>query len=208
MLPVENHLRALIWDMGGVLVRNMDRSIRGRLAAPFGMSWLDLENLFFGNPVAQKASLGQATEADSWEYVRQQLGMNPEDMPAFIDMFWSCDKFDEDLYAFTMALKPRLKVALLSNAYPESRSSLGRRWPHFYNMFDVSIFSAEVGLVKPDPKIYHLVLDLLGIRAEEAVFVDDFVENIAGARAVGLKAIHFVEPRQTMDELTLMIEAS
>ena len=59
-------IRALVWDMGGVLVRNMDPAIRGRLAEPYGMSYMDLENLFFGNEVAAKASLGLAHEDDIW----------------------------------------------------------------------------------------------------------------------------------------------
>jgi len=193
--------RALVWDMGGVLVRNMDPSIRGRLAAPFGMTYLELENLFFGSPAAYLASIGQATEADAWEYVRQKLNMRPEDMPAFIDAYWSCDQFDEELYAFTMALKPRIKVGLVSNAYPETRASLERRFPHFYNMFDVAIFSAEVCMAKPDPRIYRMALAGLGVQPGEAVFVDDFIENVEGARAVGMQAVHFKNSAQVRSEL-------
>lgn len=196
-----NKLRALIWDMGGVLVRNMNPSIRGRLAAPYGMTYLDLENLFFGNDVAYQASIGKASEADSWEFVRQKLNIKPEEMPAFIETYWSCDLFDEELYAFTMALKPCYKVGLVSNAYPETRASLAQRFPHFYDMFDVAIFSAEVKMAKPDPRIYQLALAELGVRPEEAVFVDDFIENVEGARAVGMQAIHFKNSLQARTEL-------
>lgn len=204
-MSASNSLRALIWDMGGVLVRNMDRSIRGRLAAPYGMTWSELEDLFFGNEVAQKAALGQATEADAWEYVRRRLNLKPEDMPQFIATFWSCDKFDEDLYDFTMKLKLRLKVALLSNAFPETRASLSHRWPHFYDMFDLAIFSSEVGLAKPDPRIYHLALNRLEVQPHQAVFVDDFRENVEGAKAVGMKVIHFKDPKQVISELAGML---
>ncbi len=198
---IPNHYRALIWDMGGVLVRNMDPSIRGRLAAPYGMSYLDLENLFFGNEVAVQASIGQATEADSWKYVQKKLNIPAEKMAEFIDTFYSCDKFDEDLYTFTMQLKPRYRVGLLSNAYPETRASLARRFPHFYDLFDVTIYSAEVGMAKPNPQIYRLMLDRLGIEPQSGVFVDDFIENVEGARAVGMHAIHFRSSQQVRDEL-------
>lgn len=198
---IPNHYRALIWDMGGVLVRNMDPSIRGKLAAPYGMTYMDLENLFFGNEVAVKASIGQATEADSWKYVQNKLNIPAEKMPEFIDTFYSCDKFDQDLYAFTMELKPRYLVGLLSNAYPETRASLARRFPHFYDLFDATIFSAEVGMAKPNPQIYHLMLDRLEIEPQAGVFVDDFIENVEGARAVGMHAIHFRSSQQVRDEL-------
>jgi HAD superfamily hydrolase (TIGR01509 family) len=190
-------VRALVWDMGGVLVRNMDPSIRGRLAEPYGMSSMDLENLFFGNEVAAKASLGLAHEEDIWDFVRLKLNILPQNLPEFVKTYWSCDKFDEELYAFSMSLRPRYQVALLSNAYWETRASLARRFPHFFDMFDVTIFSAEVGLVKPDARIYQLTLDQLGVKPEEAVFVDDFIENVEGAQAVGMKAIHFKNSQQT-----------
>ena len=194
-------VRALVWDMGGVLVRNMDPSIRGRLAEPYAMSYMDLENLFFGNEVAAKASLGLAHEDDIWEFVRKKLNIEPKNLPEFIKTYWSCDMFDEELFAFSMALRPRYQVALLSNAYWETRASLARRFPHFFNMFDVTIFSAEVGLVKPDARIYRLTLEKLGVKPEEAVFVDDFIENVEGAQAVGMKAIHFKSSQQTQQVL-------
>jgi putative hydrolase of the HAD superfamily len=129
-------------------------------------------------------------------------------MPGFIEAFWSCDRFDEDLYAFTMAARPRLKVALLSNAFLETRASLQRRWPHFFNMFDCSGFSAEVGMVKPDPRIYQLVLDQLGVPARAAIFVDDFIKNILGAQAVGLRGVHFKNAQQAMDEIASLLPVS
>ncbi|MDO8970487.1 MAG: HAD family phosphatase [Saprospiraceae bacterium] len=194
-------VRALVWDMGGVLVRNMELSIREQLSEPYGMSYMDLENLFFGNAVAAKASLGLAHEDDIWDFVRQKLNIQPQNLSEFIKLYWSCDKLDEDLYAFTMALRPRYQVALLSNAYWETRASLIRRFPRFFDMFDVTIFSAEVGLVKPDARIYRLTLEKLGVEPEEAVFVDDFIENIQGAQAVGMKAIHFKSSQQIQQAL-------
>lgn len=205
-MPDPKPLRALIWDMGGVLVRNMNPSIRGQLANPYGMTYLDLENLFFGSEMAAQASIGAATEADAWEYIRQKLNLSPVEMPAFIETYWSCDQFDEELYAFTMALKPRYKVGLISNAYPETRASLAQRFPHFYDMFDVAIFSAEVKMAKPDPRIYRMALDQLGIEACEAVFVDDFIENVEGARAVGMQAIHFKNSIQVRDDLMELLK--
>ncbi len=196
-------VRALIWDAGGVLVRNAAPDVRGRLVERYGMTGMDLENLFFGNEMNQKASIGLAHEADSWEIVRQKLDLKPEEMPQFIETFWSCDRFDEDLYAFTMALKPRYKVGLLSNATLETRAGVARRFPKFFDMFDVTVFSAEVGIVKPDARIYRLILDRLGVEAQEAVFVDDFIENIEGARRLGLHAIHFknsIQARAALQE--------
>ena len=57
-------------------------------------------------------------------------------------------------------------------------------------LFDDVVDSSAVGLRKPDPRIYHLALDRLDVRADETVFVDDAIGNVVGARAVGMRAVH------------------
>jgi len=70
---------------------------------------------------------------------------------------------------------------------------LTERWK-IADAFDVLVISAEVGIAKPDALIFSLALERLGVSAEEAVFVDDFVENIEAARAYGLHTVHFACP--------------
>jgi epoxide hydrolase-like predicted phosphatase len=68
-------------------------------------------------------------------------------------------------------------------------------------MFDETVFSAEVGMAKPDARIYQLILNRLGVEPQEAVFVDDFIENVEGARHLGLHAIHFKNSPQALAAL-------
>jgi epoxide hydrolase-like predicted phosphatase len=189
-------LRAVVWDMGGVLVRNLAPEPRIQLAEKYGISEQQLEELVFGNPVSAKASLGQASVEDLWNYVATTLNIDRQDLPAFVTAFWSSDRLDEVLLDFIESLRVRYKTGLLSNAFADTRPSVTVRFPRLLKVFDVSLFSAEEGLVKPDPRFYRLMLDRLGIHAEEAIFVDDFTENVAGAEAVGMKAVHFKNPQQ------------
>jgi 2-haloacid dehalogenase len=55
--------------------------------------------------------------------------------------------------------------------------------------------------MKPDPKIYYLAAESVGVQVTEALFVDDFAENIEGARAVGMQALHFTDPDTARQEL-------
>jgi putative hydrolase of the HAD superfamily len=76
------------------------------------------------------------------------------------------------------------RLALLSNAGPDfgsyfRRGALG-------DFFAACYVSGELGLLKPDPKIYQYVLDDLGISAAEAVFIDNYEANIRGAEALGI----------------------
>jgi HAD superfamily hydrolase (TIGR01509 family) len=68
-------------------------------------------------------------------------------------------------------------------------------------MFDAIVISGEVGMRKPEPEIFALVLDLLGVRADETVFVDDLRPNIEAARALGLVAVHHTAYDDTAAEL-------
>ncbi len=194
---VSNHaVRAVIWDMGGVLLRNMAPEPRLRLAKKYGLSEPALENLVFANPVSAKATLGQAGVDELWEYVARTLNIDRQELPAFVAAFWSSDRVDEELLDFIETLHASYKTGLLSNAFDDTRPSVSVRFPRLLKVFDVSLFSAEEGLAKPDPRFYHRILDRLGIKAEEAVFVDDFEENVEGARAVGIKAVQFKNTQQ------------
>jgi HAD superfamily hydrolase (TIGR01509 family) len=59
--------------------------------------------------------------------------------------------------------------------------------------------------MKPEPKVYLLAAESVGVKPDEALFIDDFIENVEGARRVGMQALHFQEPealQQRLAELT------
>jgi putative hydrolase of the HAD superfamily len=66
-------------------------------------------------------------------------------------------------------------------------------WP-LDTRFDAVVISCEVGLSKPDPRIYQLCLDRLGLRAPETLFVDDRADNVEGAARLGLRTLQFEGP--------------
>ena len=63
------------------------------------------------------------------------------------------------------------------------------------------VVSAHEGIIKPNPEIYKLLLQRNQLRAEDCVFIDDSEQNVIGARAVGIDAIHFIGPSQLREEL-------
>jgi 2-haloacid dehalogenase len=75
-----------------------------------------------------------------------------------------------------------------------------KRYP-FLASFDGAIVSGDERLLKPDPAIYHLLIERYGLSAEECLFIDDSVANVEGARAVGMQAIHYREPMDLGAEL-------
>ena len=199
-------LRAVIWDMGGVLLRTTDGAPRERLAARLGIDRWELERRVFSGPSGQQAQLGRISLAAHWENVRQDFGLQPVEMAEFQRQFWDGDVLDMELVAYVRSLRVRYLTALLSNYFPGLRGELENHW-HIADAFDELVISSEIGVVKPDPRIYQLALERLSVLPGEAVFIDDFAVNIKGAQVAGLRTIHFLNPDQVRQELDALMFA-
>ena len=93
-----------------------------------------------------------------------------------------------------------LKVALLSNMHADM-ARYSRKHFDWVNKFDTAILSAEIRSVKPEPGIYLRTVEALGVRPEDALFIDDRERNTRGANQVGIKAIRFESIGQLAREL-------
>ncbi len=193
-------IKAIIFDLGGVLLRTADFSPRERLAARLGMARSELEEFIFGGESGERAQKGEITIQEHWENLRRQLNSSPQEFKAILDEFFSCDDLDLVLIDSIQKLHQSYKIALLSNAWDDLRQTLHERW-NINGLFDELIISAEVKMVKPDPRIFHLALERLKVLPSEAVFIDDITENVEAARKVGLHAIHYHDTQHTLDEL-------
>jgi putative hydrolase of the HAD superfamily len=85
------------------------------------------------------------------------------------------------------------RTAFLSNSGPEVMARVREHWP-LEARFDAVVISCEVGLSKPDPRIYQLCLDRLGLAAPATLFVDDRADNVEAAARVGLQTLQFEGP--------------
>ncbi|MDX1601135.1 MAG: HAD family phosphatase [Anaerolineales bacterium] len=193
-------IKAVIWDMGGVIVRTEDRASREaweqRLDLPIGR----LDQEVFESPESHQASVGEATADEVWRGVAERHGLDSEQRAQLERDFWAGDLVDEGLVDVIRGLQSQYTTALLSNAWPDVREVIENQWG-FADAFEEIVISAEVGMVKPNPKIYQLTLRRLQVHPEHAVFIDDFEKNVEGARAVGLHAIRFRTKQQTLREL-------
>jgi epoxide hydrolase-like predicted phosphatase len=192
-------IRAIIWDLGGVLLRTEDRQPRREAAARLGLTYEQLEDLVFNSEVGRRAQLGLATPADVWEAVRQAHHLAPEELSRLQQAFFAGDRIDRALVEYIRSLRPRYKVGVISNAWNNLDDLLARE--RIAGLFDHVVGSGDVGLMKPDPRIYRLSLQGLAVAAPQAVFIDDNPSNVEGARAVGMQAIHFLGPQQALRDL-------
>jgi putative hydrolase of the HAD superfamily len=102
-----------------------------------------------------------------------------------------------------LAASDRYLLGALNN---EARETNDFRFQQFglRKLFGLALSSCYLGLRKPDPAIYRRALDILGRPAERVLFIDDRVENVAGAEAAGMKALHFEGYEPLRDALDIL----
>lgn len=182
-------IRAVLFDLGGVIVRTEYQAPRQHLAERFGMDYEDIDKIVFGSGSAARASIGEIDEEEHWRNVMKTLKLPAGDYEHVRDEFFAGDVIDHEILNFLRSIKPKYKTGLISNAWSGLREYIVRE--KFDDAFHHMVISAEVGVAKPDPRIFHIALEQLQVQAKEAVFVDDVLENIEACEKVGMKGIHF-----------------
>ncbi len=192
-------VRAIFFDLGGVIIRTDYQAPREHLAERLNTTYEDLNRIVFDSESSRQASVGAITTEAHWDLVVRRLGRPVSEAKAIREEFFAGDVVDLELLAFIRTLRPRYKTGAISNAWPDTRPSLVQK--KIDDAFDALIISAEVGVMKPEPKIYHIALEKLGVSPREAAFVDDTPVNVDAARALGMQGILFREPRRALSDL-------
>lgn len=200
-------IKSVVWDMGGVILRTEDSSGRERWEKRLGLGPGSLANIVFDGHGSRLAVVGEATDEEVWSWVLERLGLPETERQALIADFFGGDRVDRRLVGFIRGLRPEVATGMITNAWPNVRRFFEHEWK-IADAFDSLVISAEVGLMKPDARIYRLALADLGVEPGEAVFVDDMPENIEGAQAVGMHGIRFVTPEQAMGEVRELLGSS
>lgn len=196
-------IKAVIWDVGGVIARTEDLTPRDQLASDLGVTRAYLNDLFFSGAEGTRAQKGEISAGQLMAVIREKLKLKPGEHTNLEARFFAGDRVDYELVDFIRDLKTGYKTGIISNAWG-GLTNLLERWG-IREVFDVVVGSGDVGIMKPNPQIYQLALEGLQVMPEEAVFVDDFIDNIAGAQAVGLYAIHFKNPGQVKEDIQQLL---
>jgi HAD superfamily hydrolase (TIGR01509 family) len=190
--PESEHRRrwAVIFDWGGVICRTADYGPRHAWDRQLGLPEGTVESIVHGIPAWREAQCGQMTLDAYWQTVRTELHLTSEQLDGLRRDFYSGDQLDDRLITLIHELRRnRIPVGLMSNNTPDLRDTLSDLG--IGNLFNACVISAEIGVMKPDANAYHAILKKMQASAEDAIFIDDFIENVEGARAIGMKAIHF-----------------
>jgi putative hydrolase of the HAD superfamily len=197
---------ALIVDFGGVLTTPLDRS----MVAFADAEGIELEHLVraaLGAYAGERDDLvtrfetGKISESDFAAAFAARLGeLSGKEISAegLVRRIFGGLRLEEDMLRAIAAVRDAgFKTGLLSNSWGVDYYPIERLRP----LFDALVISGEVGMRKPDPDIYHLATERLGVAAQRCVFVDDHPGHLKAAQEVGMTTVLHRGPEHTLTEL-------
>ena len=180
-------MRAVIFDLGRVLVHYNHQITLDAVAAISKVTVQELYALF--SEIDQDLGVGNLSAADLHQFLIERAGVSGDET-LFLQAYGAGITRDEAALAYALELqtRPDLTIGVISNTNAAHVWRLDEDVPEL-NELDLVMYSNEVGLLKPDPAIFELALELLEVEANQAIFVDDIAENTAAAQAMGLAGI-------------------
>ncbi len=188
--------KAIIFDCFGVLVTD---------------GWLPFRDKYFGGSpeLREQAAMhntmvdkGLMSYEDFIQWLVETTGVPLPEVQRQI----TGNKPNEPLFTYIRdQLAPRYHIGLLSNAGDNWLHDMLEPWQ--VALFEEAVLSYQLGVTKPDPLMYETIAARLGVLPEECVFVDDQPRYCEGAKAIGMKAIHYQNTTQSIAEMEELFDA-
>jgi epoxide hydrolase-like predicted phosphatase len=195
-------VRAVVFDIGGVLEVPTDITLDGRWERRLGLRPGKFLDRLRRSGLGRDANLGRISETDFAQALGRLDGLDESATEELLAELWDwySGELNIEMADYFQRLRPRYRTAILSNAAAGGRREEERRYG-FSAMADVLVYSYEVGIEKPDRRIYEITCERLGVRPSEVVFLDDLEVNVVAARQVGMRAVRFQSTAQAIYEM-------
>jgi epoxide hydrolase-like predicted phosphatase len=202
-------VRAVAFDIGGVLEVPTDTDLEGRWEQRLGLRPGEFFQRLRRSGVGRDANLGRVSEAEFAQALGRLYGLDQlttEEL--LVDLWdWYVGELNAEMADYFQRLRPHYRTAILSNAAAGGRREEERRYG-FAAMADVLVYSYEVGIEKPDRRIYEITCQLLGVHPGEVVFLDDLEANVVAARQAGMLAVRFQSTAQAITDVEACLAES
>ena len=188
----------MVFDIGGVFFPWPSAEFFAPWAVDLGITPERLHHLLWYGPDIDAANIGAITAEEYCRRCSERLRIDQVQVRTLIEGAFSGEHLDDQLTAYARTLRPRVRVAALTNTWSFGRTLIQRRG--ISDLFDLIVTSAEEGITKPNVRIYQITLGRLSIMPAAAVFIDDSKENVETARALGMRGIQFFSTEQAISE--------
>ncbi len=199
-------VRAVVFDIGGVLEITPDLGVDAKWQTRLGLS--EEEYRTRTRPIWRGGCLGEFTLDEVHSELAEALAIDPETVDAMMADVWVeyLGTLNTELRDWFAALRPRYRTGILSHSFVGAREREAAAYG-FPDLVDELIYSHEVGIAKPDPKVYELTCARLGVRPDELVYLDDVPVCVDAARDLGIHAILFQDNAQAIAAIEALLAA-
>ena len=198
-------IKAIVFDIGGVLEFTPDLGV--------DTTWEQKLNLEAGElnkrlgAVWQDGSTGEISESQVHGNIAEIMGWSEARVHDYMKDIWReyLGTLNVELVEYFRSLRPKYQTAIISNSFVGAREK-EIEYYHFDTICDFIIYSHEVGLLKPDARIFTLTCERLGLQPNEVIFVDDHEDVMISACELGIHCIEFRDNAQTMAQIESLIQ--
>ena len=154
--------------------------------------------------VEASVDLGRISHGEFNKLLASMTGLSQQKVE---EEYWKTNRINNRIVDYIKKLKAsgKYKLSLLTNINLDLMSE----YIDFFkqnDLFDDMVISSEVGLIKPDKKIFELTASRLGLNTNECVMIDDRMVNIDGAKSAGMQAIQFISNNQIFEDIDKLLE--
>jgi len=197
-------IKAVIWDLAGVVLHTVKGTFISLLAERLGAPINEVEHLCS----TKENDLWDMDEIDDdayYTFLLEGLKMPLEKMSILRKFVLEDFYIDQEMLAYVKKIQKSFTTALLTNFPAHVHDFMKTDWI-VDGAFDHMIASCDVKLLKPDPAIYTLTLARIDCRAEESVFIDDREINVKAAEKLGINGIVYQSRSQTISDLEAILQ--
>jgi glucose-1-phosphatase len=193
-------IEALLFDLGKVLINFSFEPVVKTLHESCSISRTQFEAILWDRVLVRRYESGEISTEEFHNYLCETASLKmtlPQFCTTWSSVFMPDPLISEELLA---NLKRRYPLILISNTN-EAHVEFIREKYRVFDYFDHLVFSYEVGLLKPDPKIFQHAIAASKRPAEALFFTDDREENVVAAAALGIRSHQFVSEAKLVDAL-------
>ena len=191
----------IVFDLGNTVIKLAYERVMENICKLASIKRDDLVELLESAGGYRDLERGAITFADFHEFLSGRAGYRGS--AADLRQTWS-DFFEGPMPGIEEVLdrvRQRYRVAFLSNSNEVHAEVISRKYAHLFQDDDRFIFSHRFHCAKPDPELFRRALEVIGAPPQQAILIDDLIENVLGALSIGMKAYQFHDSFSLLKEL-------
>lgn len=193
-------ITCLVFDFGRVISASKPASLFHAYEKDLGLEPHSINRVMFDSVHWYRALTGEIDMSTYWQTIGSSLNLDsPQAVKQFQERYYQDEEINTEVKQLIHELSRTHNLAVLSN-HPSGLQEWLVDW-QLDGLFDVIICSADVGVVKPDKRIFELLLERMEVPPEQIVFIDDTTEHVLASHALGMHGVVFTTAAQLKKDL-------